>query len=61
VPKSSGETRAKYIKFRRLRRYIAENFGMSRQLCKGAGTKISAGSSRVTGPAELIEIVPSAN
>ena len=40
--------------FRRLRRYIAENFHMSQQV---AETKISAGPSRITRPAELNEIV----
>jgi hypothetical protein len=60
IPKSSGEhvinkkffvaCGAKLPKF-------PKNLGMSRQLWEGAETKISAGPSRVTGPAELNEMV----
>jgi hypothetical protein len=38
-------------------RKISKNLGMSRQLWEVAETKISAGPSRVTGPAELNEMV----
>src|ERR1700679_4193937 len=56
VPKSSHKHVLYIENFRCLRRYIAKNFGMSRQLCKGAETEISAGPSRVTGPVELNEM-----
>jgi hypothetical protein len=45
-----------YNFFRRLRRSNAEILGKSRQPWGVAETKISAGPSRVTGPAELIEM-----
>jgi hypothetical protein len=45
-----------YNFFRRLRRSTAEILGKSRQPWGVAETKISAGPSRVTGPAELIEM-----
>jgi hypothetical protein len=45
-----------YNFFRRLRRSTAEILGKSRQPWGVAKTKISAGPSRVTGPAELIEM-----
>ena len=38
-------------------RKISKNMGVSRQLWEVAETKISAGPSHVTGPAELIEMV----
>jgi hypothetical protein len=38
-------------------RKFPKNLGMSRQLWEVAETKISAGPSRVTGPAELNEMV----
>jgi hypothetical protein len=38
-------------------RKIPKNLGMSRQLWEVAETKILAGPSHVTGPAELIEMV----
>jgi hypothetical protein len=38
-------------------RKFPKNLGMSRQLWEVAETKISAGPSRVTGPAQLIEMV----
>ena len=43
--------------FCRLRRYTAKNFHMSRQVCEVAESKISAGPSRITHPAELNEMV----
>ena len=43
--------------FCRLRRYNAENFNMSRQICEDAKSKISAGLSRITPPAQLNEMV----
>ena len=43
--------------FCRLRRYNAENFNMSRQICEDAESKISAGPSRITPPAQLNEMV----
>jgi hypothetical protein len=43
--------------FCRLRRFTAENFLMSRHVWKAAETKISAGASHITRPAELNEMV----
>ena len=58
VPKSSGKHVLNTEIFHRLWRSTAENnLGMSRQLWEGAETKLSAGPSRVTRPAELNEIV----
>ena len=57
VPKSFGEYVPDIGIFRRLRRYIAENFHMSQQVYEVAENKISAGPSRITRPAELNEIV----
>ena len=57
MPKSFGDYVPDIGIFRRLRRYIAENFHMSQQVYEVAENKISAGPSRITRPAELNEIV----
>jgi len=60
VPNSFGNHVTNIEIFRRLRlncRKIPKNLGMSRQLWEVAETKISAGLSRVTGPAKLNEMV----
>ena len=57
VPNSFGKYVPDIGNFRRLRRYIAENSHMSQQVYEVAETKISAGPSRITRPAELNEIV----
>ena len=61
MPKSFGDYMPDIGIFRRLRRYIPENFQMSQQIYEVAENKISAGPSRITRPAELNEIVQYTN
>src|SRR6266699_5034809 len=57
IPKPFGRNGQKIPIFGRLRRQTDEIFGLSRRALVGAEIKISAGRSRVAGPAELNEMV----